>query len=382
MKSIALLTNSISIASGGVPYAMNTLYNKDVRSTFDIKLFSYKDSDQESDFVLFEDFEKQLFPVHFFLYSNELIRALSSQENSILHLHGLWRFPHVYINLWKAKTSQTVVCSPHGMLDSYILGVHSKLKKIAYTLLGFNSALNKVDVFHALCLKEYEDIRNFNLKQPIAIIPNGIDPLDIQVDKDFPRNKRLLYLARIHDKKGYLLLIEAFADLVKKNRNQGWKLDIVGNGDKDTIEELRLAIECLEMDEYIVYHGPKFGQDKEKMYLSASAFILPSHGEGLPMSVLEAWKYSLPTVLTPYCNFPDSFEAGAAIQIEPEVHSIQQGLLKLFSMSDSDLKEKGKIGNSLFLNNYTTSHCASKMIELYKWLDNRDEPMPDFVYFD
>ena len=59
------------------------------------------------------------------------------------------------------------------------------------------------------------------------------------------------------------------------------------------------------------------------------AFILPSFSEGLPMSVLEAWAYQLPVVMTDFCNLPEGFEAGAAIRIEPDAESVFQGLEKL-----------------------------------------------------
>ena len=44
-----------------------------------------------------------------------------------------------------------------------------------------------------------------------------------------------------------------------------------------------------------------FGEDKIKMYANADAYILPSHGEGLPMTILEAWSWKLPVVMTPHC---------------------------------------------------------------------------------
>jgi len=65
----------------------------------------------------------------------------------------------------------------------------------------------------------------------------------------------------------------------------------------------------------MLFFGPAFGEEKEELLRSASAFILPSFSEGLPMSVLEAWAYGLPVVITPECNLPEGFAFQAALEI-------------------------------------------------------------------
>ena len=69
----------------------------------------------------------------------------------------------------------------------------------------------------------------------------------------------------------------------------------------------------------VVFTGPAFGQAKDALLRRADAFILPSFSEGLPMSVLEAWAYGLPVLMTEQCNIPEDFAAGAALRIGTEV---------------------------------------------------------------
>ena len=69
--------------------------------------------------------------------------------------------------------------------------------------------------------------------------------------------------------------------------------------------ELKTLIDSKNLSDCITLVGAAFGDEKERLLTEASAFILPSFSEGLPMSVLEAWAYALPVVITPHCNLPE-----------------------------------------------------------------------------
>ena len=86
------------------------------------------------------------------------------------------------------------------------------------------------------------------------------------------------------------------------------------------------------------------------------------------MSVLEAWSYRLPVVMTPECNLPEGFAADAAIRIETDAESIAQGLGSLFSMSPSDLQSMGAKGRNLVEERFTWKTIAAQMREVYDWM--------------
>ena len=81
---------------------------------------------------------------------------------------------------------------------------------------------------------------------------------------------------------------------------------------------MKTLVKNLNLENNIIFHGSAFGIEKEQFYIKADAYILPSHSEGLPMTVLEAWSYSLPAIITPECNIPEGFENNAAISIAPD----------------------------------------------------------------
>ncbi len=123
----------------------------------------------------------------------------------------------------------------------------------------------------------------------------------------------------------------------------------------------------------VVFFGPAFGEEKEALLRSADAFILPSFSEGLPMSVLEAWSYGLPVVMTPDCNLPEGFACQAALEIrsgegsfQGSDFSFQQGLRTLLEMSDLERAAMGMRGRHLVEERFTWQKVAAQMKELYE----------------
>ena len=93
----------------------------------------------------------------------------------------------------------------------------------------------------------------------------------------------------------------------------------------------------------IVFLGPQFGAEKDaNAYRACNAFILPSLSEGLPMTVLEAWAYGKPVLMTPECNLPEGFSAEAALRIGASPEAIADGLRKLIEMSDPRSSRNGR----------------------------------------
>jgi poly(glycerol-phosphate) alpha-glucosyltransferase len=180
--------------------------------------------------------------------------------------------------------------------------------------------------------------------------------------------KTLLFLGRIHPKKGLVGLIRAWAEIQNPksgiNNSKDWQLVIAGwdqGGHEEELKSLcgelglrvfsRLDAGDLKLNSYklktpppeaeatdVVFWGPAFGPEKEALLRSASAFVLTSFSEGLPMSVLEAWSYGLPVLMNPECNLQEGFACGAALEIRHSqaASSLCEGVRTLFEMSDAE----------------------------------------------
>ena len=378
---IQILTYSISRLAGGVLDAVKDLFTNKVFKDIDISLFSYYDAYSNEDLHLWGKIKIILFKPHIFLYSRDLKCSLLKSDANILHMEGLWRYPTLLISLWITRQKKPLICSPHGMLDPYIIKHQGMIKRL-FAKLFFDKKLNKVTCFHALCQKELEDIRSYGIKCPVAIIPNGVYLPDIDVvsqKKDC--KKHLLFLGRLHPKKGVDILLKAIKKLLSINPDKMllWKVDIVGWGDTEYRNLLEQICKDSKLNDIVTFYGGVYGEKKSMMYANADAYILPSHGEGLPMSVLEAWSYGLPVIMTPQCNITEGFDAGAAIRIKDDITGIVDGLQHLLSLNDNDRKKMGENGRKLVEQKFSWTESAKKMLLVYQWLLGEGEK-PEFVF--
>jgi glycosyltransferase involved in cell wall biosynthesis len=126
--------------------------------------------------------------------------------------------------------------------------------------------------------------------------------------------KVLLYLGRLHLKKGLANLLQAWSEVRRAGGEaaQNWYLVIAGwdqDGHQASLEAITLQ---RNIGDTVHFIGPQFGLDKDAAFRSSDAFVLPSLSEGMPLAVLEAWAHGLPVLMTPHCNLPEGFARGAA----------------------------------------------------------------------
>ncbi|MEN8254345.1 MAG: glycosyltransferase, partial [Verrucomicrobiota bacterium] len=185
--------------------------------------------------------------------------------------------------------------------------------------------------------------------------------------------KQLLFLGRIHPKKGLAELIQAWGMGLGAWRRE-WELLIAGWDDGGHEQGLKSLVRELDVGDSVSFLGSQYGGEKEALLRSVDAFVLPSFSEGLPMSVLEAWSYGLPVVMTDFCNIPAGFDAEAALRIEPNAASIAQGLAELGTMSNSDLLAMGGNGRELVERQFTWDKIAQDMKAVYEWCLGGEKP--------
>lgn len=309
-------------------------------------------------------------------YSRDIHDLIEEYHPDIIHSQGIWMYHSAAVLRYKKMHPQVkVIVQPHGMLDPWAVKNSGWKKKIVGHLYEYEN-LRRADCIHALCQSEADAIREFGLKKPIAIIPNGIDLPDCSLDEIIARRqntlgrKTLLFIGRIHPKKGLRELIEGLAIIKSKNPDliNNWHLKIAGWDQLNHTSELSSLITTLGLDNIVELVGPAFGEQKKRLLAEADAFILPSFSEGLPMSVLEAWAYAIPVVMTPQCNIPEGFKADAAFRCNPTPESIADSLTDLFSASPARAKGIGLNGRQLVERSFTWNHIADETIRLYETL--------------
>ena len=288
-------------------------------------------------------------------------------------------YPSIALHRWAVETRKPYIVTVNGMLEAWALENSGWKKRIA-ALLYERRNLEAAACLQANTRSEFESIRAFGLRNPIAIIPNGV-PLPAAERRDANSDssdsdgslasaplghKTLLFLGRIHPKKGLAELVEGWE--LSRARINGWKLEISGWDDGQHEAALRERIVRLGVDDSVTWTGALFGKAKDRALRRASAFILPSFSEGLPIAPLEAWAYGKPVLITPQCNIPEGFSAGAAIQIEPDSDSIARGLDRLTMLTSAELHEMGSRGRQLVKEQFAWPRIAEEMKTVYEWI--------------
>lgn len=373
---------SNSRSAGGLYYTMSSLTKNLLSSDIEVALLAANDKFSSEDIGIYGDvplipYTISNVPLLSTLgYSRDIHKLIEDYKPDIIHSQGLWMYHSAAVLRYKKRHPEVkVIVQPHGMLDPWAVRNSGWKKRIVGYWYEYEN-LRRADCIHALCQSEADAIRAFGLKNQIAIIPNGIDLPGCSLDEIIARRqntggrKTLLFVGRIHPKKGLRELIEAVAilkcrlpDLVNE-----WHVKIAGWDQLNHTAELKMLIDSKNLSDCITLVGPAFGDEKERLLTEASAFILPSFSEGLPMSVLEAWAYALPVVITPHCNLPEGSEADAALLCEPKPESIADSLISLFSMSANQRTEIGLKGRRLVERQFSWPHIADATIRLYKSL--------------
>jgi len=174
-------------------------------------------------------------------------------------------------------------------------------------------------------------------------------------------------------------LIRAWNDTFNSQRckTDNWVLAIAGWDQAGYESELKRVATVPS----VVFLGPRFGAEKDECYRACDAFILPSLSEGLPMTVLEAWAYAKPVVMTPECNLPEGFSAEAAVRIGLRSDEIAAGLKQLAEMSDDDRAAMGTRGHTLVATKFSWLRIGEQMRAVYEWVLGSGAP-PETIRLD
>ena len=385
---IGFLVSSVSREAGGLFQSVRGLAKSVTCASASARVFGISDEQSAVDLQDWQPLSVETFRPQFraWGYSNQLVPALLGADLDILSTHGLWKYCSVASQRWHRRTGRPYIVHPEGMLESWALR-NARWKKRIAALLYEDRHLRGATCLRALCEAEAQSIRAYGLHNPICVIPNGIDlPEPIENSKPESDNsilqtiaqnrKILLYLGRLHPKKNVASLIRAWKQTLESypSATKNWILAIAGWGESAYEQKLK---ELAAMPS-VVFLGAQFGVEKNACYRACDAFILPSLSEGLPMTVLEAWAYAKPVLMTPQCNLPEGFGAGAALQIGTGPEEIAEGLKQVIEMSDADRRAMGNRGRNLVETKFSWPRIGEQMRSVYEWVLGGG-PLPEVI---
>ena len=375
---VAQLTLSVSHEGGGVSDCVRALTLRlQAKQGMEPEVLGLEDEHTADDLPGWKGLPVHVFPRRYGFTAPGMAETLQRLDVPLAHTHGLWSCCSLIVHRWSCQTGRPYVVSPHGMLDAWALQ-NSRWKKQIAAHFFERRHLENAACLHAVCAAEVEAIRAYGLRNPVCVIPNGVDlpsepgkTAPDELNHDMQRGERtVLFLGRLHPKKGLVNLLRSWSRVVAQAPalTKHWRLQIAGWDQGGHVQELRRLARELRLESVIEFVGPLYGEAKASAFRQADAFVLPSFSEGLPLSVLEAWSYRLPVLMTPECNIPEGFTADAAVRASPDPHSLGEALETLFRMSDAERAAMGKKGRALVERDFTWSRVASQMREVYSWL--------------
>jgi poly(glycerol-phosphate) alpha-glucosyltransferase len=373
---VGFLVSSISREAGGLFQSVRGLARAVAYTNASVGVFGIRDEQSAVDLQEWRPLSVATFRprLRTWGYSNQLVPAILDADLDILSVHGLWKYCSVASHRWHRRTSRPYLVHPHGMLDSWALQNRRSKKRIAAALYE-DEHLREAACLRALSEAEARSIRSYGLRNPICVIPNGVDLPELSASNAKAQSanpKTLLYLGRLHPKKNLANLIRAWSETSNSQRGNGqrWVLVIAGWDQRGYENELKR----IGPDASVVFLGPRFGAEKTECYRTCDAFILPSLSEGLPMTVLEAWSYAKPVLMTAECNLPEGFSAAAALRIGSSADEIAAGLNQLFEMSDYDRAAMGTRGRTLVARKFSWARIGKEMHAVYEWVLGAEMP--------
>ncbi|MCG2725667.1 MAG: glycosyltransferase [Elusimicrobia bacterium] len=257
-------------------------------------------------------------------YSNEFKKCVFKLVNNtdIIHLQGAFTYYSYFI--CKFVKNKPIVLSPRGALVKWGLRKNfiSRIKKFIYLKTIGKMILNSANIIHFTSEYEKKEFENFFGKiydDKIAVIPNGVELVNRNVDADLFRKrlsieahkKIVLFMGRISREKNLESLILAFSKLSKKHKDL--MLVIAGPDEKKYKQKLDWLIGKQGIEDRVVFTGMIEGELKWSAYKAAEVFVLPSWTENFGMVAVEAMSSGIPIVVSNMVGIADDikkFEAG------------------------------------------------------------------------
>jgi glycosyltransferase involved in cell wall biosynthesis len=199
---------------------------------------------------------------------------------------------------------------------------------------------------------------------PIEVIPLGIGVDDIAVKTDWKKKKKVLFLSRVHAKKGIEFLMQAMADI--RVKLEGYEFIIAGEGETEYVEGLKQKAKEFGIDRVLHFIGGVYGAQKYDLYRQADFFILPTYCENFGYVIAEALAVGTPVVTTQETPWQSLEENQCGYWVPLKQECITEALAKMLDKQDDELETMGRNARRLIERNCNSRKVAEATVMLYE----------------
>jgi glycosyltransferase involved in cell wall biosynthesis len=276
------------------------------------------------------------------------------------------------------------------MLEPWCLRQKWLKKRIARWLYQ-DRDLKCATALHATAESEAEQFRRLGFRNPVIVSPNGVNVPKIAVSRkslvvsgqreengrqsvvsSTERKRRVLFVSRMHPKKGVLELVEAWGKLVVSGQSlvvSGWVCELVYTVNGEIEQEYEAKVKTrgkdLGLQEQLIFTGALKEEEKWRAYARADLFVLPTYSENFGIVVAEALWAGVPVITTKGTPWQELNERKCGWWIDIGVDALVKALAEAIALTDEERHEMGMRGRKLVEKKYTWNAVVKEMIEGY-----------------
>lgn len=296
----------------------------------------------------------------------------------IVHVHALWEEIQHRAARAAVRLRRPYIVRPCGMLDPWSLD-QSRWKKRLYRLWRLNRDLRQAAALHFTSQTERDLTAPLKLRPPALVVPNGVDLSEFQ---SLPRRGTfrarfpelgdrpiVLFLSRLHPKKGLDLLVPAFARAAAGATSAAARDAVLVIAGPDS-DGYRAKVEDLVKREKlfgrVLFPGMLYGPDRVAALADADLFCLPSYQENFGVAVVEALAASCPVVISDQVNiWREIVDAGAGAALPARVEPLAEALRTW--LADADLRRRAADKARPFVwEHYDWAKIARRWVDAYR----------------
>lgn len=357
---------SIEETSGGVGAYMQLL-TRDLGKLCDLHVITHKGDNERE----LENCIVHYIPYKWLPWNNckkDFESLLEELHPDVVHVNCCWQPVPSMLAQWGKAAGYKVVYTPHGMLEPYALQRHYWTKKLPAILMFQKKGIKVADLVHATAYTEKDNLIKLGWNKNVEVVANCVKLDEIQMKTSWERSKNILFLSRVHPKKGINFLIEAVAQL--KQELAGYTITVAGPGDGAYVKELKKMAHKLGVYDKLSFVGPVYSNDKWPLYRRSDLFVLPTYSENFGIVIPEALASGTPVITTVGTPWKELNDCNCGWCIEIGTEPLVQAIRKFLSKSDEQLIQMGHNCRKLVEDKYASEAIAKQFVEMYHKITN------------
>jgi glycosyltransferase involved in cell wall biosynthesis len=313
---------------------------------------------------------KMVLPIPYYL---PMVVRKEIMDFDVIHIHEYRTVLAIVIHHYAKKYGIPYVLQPRGSVPTISKSKQKKLFDILFGQAIIGDA-NKIIASSKIESEQYRDVFPKLNNEKIVHMPNGID---LETYQNLPQKgefkkkhsikideKIILFLSRIHERKGADMLIEVFSKL--KSKFDRVKLVIAGP-DEGYLDTLKLIVSKLDIEREVIFPGPLYEKDKLEAYVDADVFVLPSKSkeESFGNVVLEALACGTPVIITNNCGVSEWISDDVGYVVNYDKDQLRDAIFKV--LSDGELRRRfGERGKKLVMEEFDWDGIVRKLEGVYE----------------